>query len=189
MVFWRDLGRCGIPAILVSFSSSVTLHQINKLSFEAAYIEFHRCCGAKKWVTQMADRRPFSTRDELLAAADTIWNALAPSEWKGAFEHHPRIGDIETLKEKFASTATWAEGEQSRVRTASDEILMKLAAGNKGYEEKFGYTFIVCATGKSAVEMLDLLKQRIDNGDDKELAIAAEEQRKITRIRLEKLLS
>jgi len=167
----------------------VTLPEINSLSFEAAYIEFHRCCAAKKWVAQMADRRPFRSRDDLMTAADTLWQGLEPSEWKDAFGHHPRIGDLESLKERFGSTATWAEGEQSGVRTASDEILMKLATGNREYEEKFGYIFIVCATGKSAVEMLDLLKQRIDNGGDKELAIAAEEQRKITRIRLEKLLS
>ncbi|MEK6565835.1 MAG: 2-oxo-4-hydroxy-4-carboxy-5-ureidoimidazoline decarboxylase [Bacteroidota bacterium] len=167
----------------------MTLHDINNLSFEAAYIEFHRCCGAKKWVSQMADGRPFRSRDTLMTAADTIWQNLEPSEWKDAFGHHPKIGDIESLKQKFGSTATWAEGEQSGVRTASDEILMKLAEGNKEYEEKFGYIFIVCATGKSAHEMHLLLEQRLQNDPEHELTITAEEQRKITRIRLEKLLA
>jgi 2-oxo-4-hydroxy-4-carboxy-5-ureidoimidazoline decarboxylase len=167
----------------------VTLPEINSLSFEAAYIEFHRCCAAKKWVTQMADRRPFHSRDDLMTAADTIWQALEPSAWKDSFLHHPRIGDLEALKEKFASTAAWAENEQLGVRTASDEILMKLAAGNREYEEKFGYIFIVCASGKTAHEMLSLLEQRLQNNSEDELTIAAEEQRKITRIRLEKLLA
>lgn len=137
----------------------------------------------------MADGRPFRSRDTLMTAADTIWQNLEPSEWKDAFGHHPKIGDIESLKQKFGSTATWAEGEQSGVRTASDEILMKLAEGNKEYEEKFGYIFIVCATGKSAHEMHLLLEQRLQNDPEHELTITAEEQRKITRIRLEKLLA
>ncbi len=137
----------------------------------------------------MADGRPFRSRDTLMTAADTIWQNLEPSEWKDAFGHHPKIGDIESLKQKFGSTATWAEGEQSGVQTASDEILMKLAEGNKEYEEKFGYIFIVCATGKSAHEMHLLLEQRLQNDPEHELTITAEEQRKITRIRLEKLLA
>lgn len=137
----------------------------------------------------MADRRPFHSRDDLMTAADRIWQGLEPSEWKDAFGHHPRIGDLESLKERFGSTATWAEGEQLGVRTASDEILMKLATGNREYEEKFGYIFIVCATGKSADEMHSLLELRLQNDPDHELTIAAEEQRKITRIRLEKLLA
>jgi len=137
----------------------------------------------------MADRRPFRSRDDLMTAADTIWQALEPSAWKGAFGHHPRIGNLEALKEKFDSTAAWAEGEQSGVLAASDEILMKLADGNKNYEKKFGFIFIVSATGRSANEMLSLLEQRIQNDANHELTIAAEEQRKITRIRLEKLLA
>ncbi len=137
----------------------------------------------------MADRRPFRSRDDLMTAADTIWQALETSAWKDAFGHHPRIGDLEALKEKSASTAQWAEDEQSGAQTASDEIMMKLAAGNKEYEEKFGYIFIVCATGKSAHEMHSILEQRLQNDPEHELTITAEEQRKITRIRLEKLLA
>lgn len=137
----------------------------------------------------MADLRPFHSRDEVMKAADTIWKALEPSAWKDAFGHHPRIGDLEALKEKFASTAPWAEAEQSGVFNASDDVLVKLAAGNKEYEERFGYTFIICATGKGADEMRSLLEQRLQNDAEHELTIAAEEQRKITRIRLEKLLT
>ncbi len=167
----------------------MTLEEINKLTFEVAYIEFQKCCGARQWVAHMADGRPFRSRDDLMTAADTIWQSLETSAWKEAFGHHPKIGDLDALKKQFASTATWAEGEQSKIRTASDEILMKLAEGNKNYEEKFGFIFIVCATGKSANEMLSLLEQRIQNDASHELTIAAEEQRKITRIRLEKLLA
>ena len=167
----------------------MTLEEINKLTYEVAYIEFQKCCGARQWVSQMADQRPFRSRDDLMMAADTIWRSLEPSSWKEAFGHHPRIGNLEALKEKYASTAALAESEQSGIQTASDEVLMKLAAGNKEYEDKFGYIFIVCATGKSAGEMYSLLEQRMQNDPEYELTIAAEEQRKITRLRLEKLLA
>ena len=127
--------------------------------------------------------------DALVESADAIWRNLPPSDWKEAFEHHPKIGDVEALKEKFASTVTWIEGEQAGVRTAPEEVLQQLARRNQEYESKFGYIFIVCATGKSATEMLAMLDQRLGNAVDEELKIAAEEQRKITRIRLEKLLA
>jgi hypothetical protein len=104
-VFWRDLRRFEIPSIHVSFTSSVIPQQINSLSFEATYIEFQKCCGARQWVAQMADRRPFRSREDLLTTADTIWQALEPSVWKDTFGHHPKIGDLDALKKKFASTA------------------------------------------------------------------------------------
>jgi 2-oxo-4-hydroxy-4-carboxy-5-ureidoimidazoline decarboxylase len=105
-----------------------------------------------------------------------------------AFKIHPRIGDIESLRKKFASTASWASDEQSGASEAAEDVLHELSEGNDHYEKKFGYIFIVCATGKSATEMLTLLKNRLHNNPEAEFAIACEEQKKITNLRLDKLL-
>jgi 2-oxo-4-hydroxy-4-carboxy-5-ureidoimidazoline decarboxylase len=125
---------------------------------------------------------------ELLEDAEEQWWQCSEADWKEAFAHHPKIGDIDSLKKKFASTAAWASGEQSGVNAAGDEIIKALAEGNRLYEEKFGYIFIVCATGKTAKEMLELLQERIKNDPGEEIKIAAEEQNKITKLRIEKLL-
>src|SRR5947207_2558399 len=111
----------------------------------------------------MTEHRPFATAAEMLEASDELWSGLSADDWKEAFAHHPRIGDIKSLRAKFASTSQWAEGEQSGVRGTSENILKALADGNKLYEAKFGYIFIVCATGKSAEEMLGLLNQRLNH--------------------------
>ncbi|MNT52311.1 OHCU decarboxylase [compost metagenome] len=120
--------------------------------------------------------------------AEHIWRGLGPEDWKEAFEHHPRIGDLDSLKAKYANTRDWAAGEQSGAASAPEEVLQALAEGNQTYEAKFGHLFIVCATGKTAKEMLDLLQARLPNAPQVELGIAADEQRKITRLRLEKLI-
>jgi 2-oxo-4-hydroxy-4-carboxy-5-ureidoimidazoline decarboxylase len=125
---------------------------------------------------------------ELLEDAEEQWWLCSEDDWKEAFTHHPRIGDLASLKEKFAGTAAWASGEQSGALSASDETLKALAEANRLYEEKFGYIFIVCATGKPAEEMLALLKERLNNNPEEEIRIAADEQNKITRLRIEKLL-
>lgn len=117
------------------------------------------------------------------------WYECTEEDWKEAFENHPQIGDIDSLKEKFASTAEWAAGEQSGVTESTQEVLQNLAEGNKLYKEKFGYIFIVCATGKSADEMLSMLEERLPNTPEEEIEIAAEEQNKITKIRLEKIFT
>ncbi len=132
----------------------------------------------------------FPVEDELglYFLATKCWDACLEPDYLEAFSHHPKIGDIDSLKKKFASTATWASGEQAGVNAADQATLEQLAEGNNLYEEKFGFIFIVCATGKSAAEMLDLLKQRLPNNREDELKIAAAEQHKITLIRLEKLL-
>jgi len=132
--------------------------------------------------------RSTSRTEQVRRAADEIWWALEPDEWREAFTHHPKIGDMASLRTKFASTKAWAAAEQASVREASEAILTRLAQGNAAYEQKFGYIFIVCATGKSAPEMLALLEQRLPHPPTLELKIAAEEQRKITQIRLGKLL-
>jgi 2-oxo-4-hydroxy-4-carboxy-5-ureidoimidazoline decarboxylase len=167
----------------------MNLSDFNELSFVDAAAELSRCCGSSAWVVVMAARRPFGSLEHLLATANEVWARLTPADWKEAFAHHPKIGEVESLKQKFGSTPAWATDEQSGARNADEKILRRLAAGNAEYEKKFGYIFIVCATGKTAAEMCELLYARLPNKPDAEILIAAEEQRRITRLRLEKLLS
>jgi len=166
----------------------MNLDLLNQLSEEEAKAELLRCCGSKRWAAQMLERRPFSGTPDLLAAAEDIWNALSAYDWIEAFSRHPKIGDLESLRAKFATTQKWAEGEQAGVKSAPEEVLKALAEGNERYEKKFGFIFIVNATGKGAEEMLRLLKERLSNDLATELKIAAAEQNKIIRIRLQKLL-
>ena len=131
--------------------------------------------------------RPFGAADILLSAARREWFALTPEDWKEAFTHHPKIGDRETLRARFPTTHQLSEREQTGMGAASDQIIERLAQGNAAYERRFGYIFIVCATGKSAGEMLDLLTARLQNDPAIEVRIAAEEQAKITELRLKQL--
>jgi len=167
----------------------VTLEELNRLSSADARSTLERCCGARAWVERMRLRRPFADRAALFAAAEHATEALVRSDWLEAFSHHPRIGDRESLRARFAATAAWAAEEQRGAGAASEEVLAGLERGNRAYEARFGYGFIVCATGRSADEMLAILTARLENDPDLELAIAAQEQRAITRLRLEKLLS
>lgn len=134
----------------------------------------------------MLAARPFSSADELFQKAEQFADTLEKADWLEAFSHHPKIGDLDSLRQKF-SKEKWAAGEQSSVASATDKLLEQLAQGNDAYLEKFGYIFIVCATGKSAEEMYAILQSRLANEDNKELKIAAGEQRKISKLRLEKL--
>ncbi len=136
----------------------------------------------------MAEARPFADTDKLLKQATQIWHSLEPQDWLEAFAAHPKIGARQTAPQQPAQSAEWSRGEQSGTHTATDSTRDVLAEANRLYEEKFGYIFIVCATGKSAEEMLALCRQRVHNAADLELRIAADEQRKITEIRLQKLL-
>jgi 2-oxo-4-hydroxy-4-carboxy-5-ureidoimidazoline decarboxylase len=167
----------------------MTLHELNTLPPDTASVVLQKCCGSTRWVEQVTTRRPFPTVESLYTAAEELWKNLTTEDWKEAFSHHPKIGDTEALMKKFAATKAWATGEQSAVKEASLQTLNELAEGNRLYEEKFGFIFIVFATGKSAEEMLALLHQRIKNTSEDEIRIAATEQAKITRLRLEKLLS
>ena len=135
----------------------------------------------------MLARRPFGSRVGLLIAARDEWNALEPQDWREAFAHHPKIGDREALAARFPTTHELAAGEQAGIADATADVLDALAKGNRRYEEKFGYIFIVCATGRSAQEMLTLLEARLPNDEATELRIAAAEQAKITELRLQKL--
>jgi OHCU decarboxylase len=146
------------------------------------------CCGSLAWARELAGRRPFEDEDSLIAASDEIWNRLGPQDWMEAFSKHPRIGERKAPSLAPAQSAVWSAQEQGRVADADEAVRSVLMQANREYEQKFGRTFIVCATGKSAAEMLNILRQRLGNNEATELREAAEEQRKITNLRLKKWL-
>jgi 2-oxo-4-hydroxy-4-carboxy-5-ureidoimidazoline decarboxylase len=145
------------------------------------------CCGSDRWVERMLARRPFGSLEELLSSARREWFALDPADWREAFAHHPRIGNRADLQRRFATARELSEREQSGVAGAPDEILDALADANRSYEERFGYIFIVRATGRTAAQMLELLRERLANPPEIEIEVAATEQAKITELRLLKL--
>lgn len=167
----------------------MTIDALNRLSEADATTAFTQCCASQRWVERMVIDRPFESLPEMLEISDRIWEECDVDDYMEAFEGHPRIGDVESLAKKYANTKGWAGGEQKGVEGADTTVIERLAAGNKSYEEKFGHIFIVCATGKSAAELLALLEARTPNDPKTELMVAAEEQNKITRIRLKKLLA
>jgi OHCU decarboxylase len=156
----------------------VTLAELNALPDDAARRQLARCCGSDRWVSAMSARRPFRSAEDLYRAADQAWWALDGSDWLEAFSHHPRIGE---------RAAGWARDEQAGVRNAPDTTMKTLADRNHEYERKFGHVFLVFATGKTASQMLGELERRLSNEPATELRIAAGEQAKIIRLRLEKL--
>ncbi len=166
-----------------------TLSNLNQLNEDVAAIAFANCCTSSGWIKQMVAARPFSTKAQCHEIALEIWRGLGKADYLAAFEGHPKIGDVSSLKLKFSHTKKLASGEQSAVNEASDEVLQALADGNAEYEQKNGFIFIVCATGKSAAEMLEILTSRLPNDQQTELKNAAAEQAKITAIRIDKLLS
>ena len=167
----------------------MTLTQFNRLNKNEARQLFFNCCGSSKWCEQLILNIPFTSLEELKNLSDISWSQCELADVLEAFGHHPKIGNIKSLEEKFATTKEWASGEQSGVNEASAEVLRELADGNAAYEKKFGYIFIVCATGRSAPEMLSLLQSRLSNQPEEEIKIAKQEQNKITHIRLDKLFS
>lgn len=145
------------------------------------------CCGSTRWVDSMLERRRFGSMDALLDAASSIWSELTEADWREAFSHHPRIGDRTMQGARSVETRTLSEREQAGVDTASDQVLDALADANREYERRFGYIFIVCATGLTASQMLAALEARLGNDPATEIRIAAAEQAKITAIRLKKI--
>ncbi|MEM8933637.1 MAG: 2-oxo-4-hydroxy-4-carboxy-5-ureidoimidazoline decarboxylase [Acidobacteriota bacterium] len=148
------------------------------------------CCGSRQWLDSMVERRPFGDRAGLFAAAEAAADTMDRDAWLDAFSHHPRIGDLDTLRDRFgARSGSWSESEQAAVGDADDTVLERLADANARYEARFDHVFIVCASGKRADEMLALLEARLDNEPTHELTVASDEQRKIMRLRLDKLLA
>ena len=156
------------------------LAALNAMAQDEARGAMLACCGSKTWASRMAKARPFSGEAELFAGAQRIFGQLSEGDWLEAFAAHPKIG---------ARASGQAAAEQAGARGATAETLAALARANREYEERFGYIFIVCASGRTAEEMLDLCRQRLHNAPAEELKVAAEEQRKITRLRLEKMLA
>lgn len=164
----------------------MTIAEYNNLDQTKKRALLHQCCGSEEWVIKMLAIPPAKHLADLLIDAERIWYGCNEDDWKEAFTHHPKIGDVDALKTKFFSDQ-FAEMEQSSITEANKQTLKDLAEGNHLYELKFGYIFIVCATGKSAGEMLGLLNARLHNNPKKEISVAMEEQHKITRLRLQKL--
>lgn len=161
--------------------------RLDRAPIEEARRLLTACCGSTRWVDRMLDRRPFGSRAALLDAAREEWFALPPDDWREAFGHHPKIGGRDGLRARVAATRHLSEREQSGVSGASEDILESLADGNREYERTFGYIFIVCASGRGADEMLELLRARLQNDAASEILIAAREQARITELRLEAL--
>ena len=145
------------------------------------------CCGSQAWVQGMLAHRPFGTLNHLLAEAEEVWWSLGPDDWREAFDHHPRIGERVSAAPQGETARAWSSDEQRGAAAAAAGTRQALAEGNREYERRFGHIFLVCATGKSAEEMLALLRPRLSNDPATELRVAAAEQAKITRLRLEKL--
>ena len=145
------------------------------------------CCGSSAWVKEMLTIFPVNDLLDLLEYAEEKWYECNSADWLEAFEHFPKIGDTHLIKQRYSKTARFIESEQAGVENTPDEILEELMRANEEYEETFGYIFIVFATGKSAEEMLGILKERLNNDPHEELMVAAAEQDKITKLRLKML--
>jgi allantoicase len=176
----------GVPIPASARNGIAFFNSASKAEASAAFLD---CCGSQEWVRRMLARRPFGSQEELLEAAGEIWNGLRSNAWLEAFRHHPQIGGKKAERKQSGKAKSWSAIEQSATQSASMNVKNELAAANRAYEKKFGYIFIVCAAGKSTEEILALLTQRIANDPAVELRIAADEQRKITRLRLERLLT
>src|SRR5438105_2325876 len=166
-----------------------SVKRINDLSALDATAEFLKCCGSTKWAQEMTAARPFASEQELFIRADDISAVLEDEDWLEAFRAHPKIGEQKAATVQSHQEQKWSSQEQSGVAEASTGTISQLAERNREYEDRFGFIFIVCASGKSPDEMLEILNRRIENDQLTEFRIAGEEQRKITRLRLEKLLS
>jgi 2-oxo-4-hydroxy-4-carboxy-5-ureidoimidazoline decarboxylase len=158
--------------------------EIDTADADTARTILSRACGSTRWVDRMMQRRPFGTDAKLLFAARNEWFGLTEPDWLEAFSHHPRIGDRAGLAERFPATHDLSAKEQAAVESARADVIDALADANETYLNRFGFIFIVCATGKTAGEMLQLLRDRLGNDRATELRTAAEEQAKITALRL-----
>ena len=154
---------------------------LNALSDEQARAELQRCCGARHWVDAMLAARPFGHDAELLASAERVWWRLGRADWLEAFAHHARIGE--------GAGDAWSRREQAGMDGAGEDTRRALAQGNRDYEKRFGYVFLICATGKTAEQMLEALRGRLMHDPATELRIAAGEQASITRLRLDNLVA
>ena len=164
-----------------------TLSALNAMPADDARRALMACCASRRWAEAMTAARPFADLAALHDTADRIWRELGSTDWLEAFAAHPRIGERAAATAGAHATA-WSEREQSRAASADASILAELAQLNRDYEAQFGHVYLVCATGRSAADLLADARNRMHNDAGTELAVAAEEQRQITRLRLARLL-
>ncbi len=162
---------------------------LNSLPGHKATQELLQCCGSKRWAALVSDARPYADVAGLIAQADEIWWSLDPNDWLEAFRSHPKIGEKKAAETVSAQSSQWSGQEQAGVNTTSTETTDALATLNRAYEQRFGFIFIICATGKTSDEMLAALRERLEHDAAEELPIATAEQSKITALRLKKLLT
>jgi OHCU decarboxylase len=167
---------------------SISVAELDEMPESSAAEMLADCCGSSRWVSEMIAARPFGSIEAVFSAADRIWRSLSASDWVEAFEHHPRIGERASAIAQGERGAEWSSREQAGIERAGSDRRKALAAVNQEYEQRFGYIYIVCATGKTPEEMLEIARTRLRNAAGAEVRVAAEEQRKITRLRLQKLL-
>lgn len=168
-------------------SPQVQIEEFNNLPRYQALATLMQCCSASRWAEEIVGLRPFASLSALQESSQTVWAEMREQDLLEAFDGHPKIGDPDSLKTKYSTTKEIASSEQSGIKHASDQVIEELASYNQAYLDKFGFIFIVCATGKNADEMLTSIKQRLSNLRERELALAAKEQQKITTIRIDKL--
>lgn len=164
------------------------LRRFNAMMPAEAEAALHGCCGCRAWAARVAAARPFANLPALKAEADRQWALLGPAEWLEAFSHHPRIGETNLNQPRYATTASQSAREQSGMASAGDDVRAEFLRLNSEYERRFGHVFLICATGRSAAEMLEQLRTRLNNDPDTELRIAAAQQSLITHIRLGRLV-
>lgn len=167
------------------YKNLASINELPAIEAEAAFLD---CCGSRRWARRMAEARPFRMVEEVFENAESIWFSLSAADRLEAFAAHPRIGSTGPTAKQKKQAVEWSSGEQALVKTAGGHVRKQIGEVNRLYEDKFGFIFIVCATGKTADEMLAIARARLGNSAETELRIAADEQRKITEIRLTKLL-
>jgi OHCU decarboxylase len=165
------------------------LESLNSLPHDEAIKALTHCCGSSRWAENVAQSRPYSNLETLIAKANDVWWSLQRDDWLEAFRSHPKIGEKKPADPVSERSSQWSGQEQAGIKEASRETVDTLAALNWAYEQKFGFIFIICATGKTSDEILSALKQRLENDVATELPTAAAEQSKITELRLKKLIS
>jgi 2-oxo-4-hydroxy-4-carboxy-5-ureidoimidazoline decarboxylase len=181
---WPDSGFSGVPC-----EHTMRIEEFDLLSPAQASALLHACCGSRRWVREMVARRPFGSRDRLVREAAAAWRSLGPADWQEAFAHHPRIGERQGARSQSGLGERWSAGEQAGANPAEGTVRQQLERINREYEDRFGYIYIVCASGRTAEDLLQAARARLAHDPAEELEIAAEEQLKITLLRLDKLLS
>lgn len=168
---------------------TITIAAFDVMPDAEAAFKLAACCGSSAWVSRMLERRPFRSREHLLNEADEVAQTLGDADWLEAFSHHPRIGQRRSNAVVSSTAESWSTGEQSAVSLADTTVRAAISDANARYEEQFHFIFIISASGRTAAAILAELCDRLGNSREVEIRTAATEQQKITRIRLEKLVT